>query len=249
MVGNGATNWTYDVWPSFMGTAANMNVIPQSLRQDAIDNDCHAYFHGVRPSTKTPECEAIAAKLQELTGSLNWYDLYRENYALSPLTLEGEDRYATTVIGGEERRYKRGYTQAEYTPFALHMQNNKYSDVILGDYLTYYMNLAETRAAFNIPDSAPVYEQCSSKLDYHVQDEASFWIYQVLRNKTRLMFYSGDTDGAVSTYGTKQWIKELNWPVTSAWRPWYTNGQISGYTESYDGLDFITVKGVGHMAP
>jgi len=63
------------------------------------------------------------------------------------------------------------------------------------------------------------------------------------------MFYSGDTDGAVPTYGTKQWIQELGWEVQDAWRPWYTHGQVSGYLEQYDGLLFATVKGVGHMAP
>mmetsp|Transcript_25596 Transcript_25596/g.18093 ORF Transcript_25596/g.18093 Transcript_25596/m.18093 type:complete len:85 (+) Transcript_25596:794-1048(+) len=64
-----------------------------------------------------------------------------------------------------------------------------------------------------------------------------------------MLKYSGDTDGAVPTYGTRQWINELNWPVTEAWRPWFTEGQVSGYVEKYDGLDFATVKGVGHMAP
>jgi len=64
-----------------------------------------------------------------------------------------------------------------------------------------------------------------------------------------MMFYSGDTDGAVPTYGSKQWIKKLNRPVVEAWRPWLTNGEVSGYTERYQGLDFVTVKGVGHMAP
>jgi len=28
-----------------------------------------------------------------------------------------------------------------------------------------------------------------------------------------------------------------------------TNSQVSGYVEKYDGLDFVTVHGVGHMAP
>lgn len=65
----------------------------------------------------------------------------------------------------------------------------------------------------------------------------------------RILKYSGDTDGAVPTYGTKEWIKMLNWDVLEAWRPWYTNGQVSGYVTRYDGLDFVTVKGVGHMAP
>lgn len=69
-----------------------------------------------------------------------------------------------------------------------------------------------------------------------------------------MMHYSGDTDGVVPTYGTKQWINGLGWKVNKPWSQWKAkddvNGnQVSGFVTSYDGLDFVTVKGVGHMAP
>jgi len=64
-----------------------------------------------------------------------------------------------------------------------------------------------------------------------------------------MMHYSGDTDGAVPTLGTKKWIKTLNWDIQETWAPWMFNAQVVGYKEKYDGLDFVTVKGVGHMAP
>lgn len=63
------------------------------------------------------------------------------------------------------------------------------------------------------------------------------------------MFMSGDTDGAIPTYGSRQWIKKLNWKVVAETRPWMTDDQVSGYVTQYDGLDFVTVHGVGHMAP
>lgn len=66
-----------------------------------------------------------------------------------------------------------------------------------------------------------------------------------------MMFYSGDTDGAVCTYGSRLWIQSLGWDTLADgdYRPWYTNGQVSGYVQNYDGLDFVTIHGVGHMAP
>lgn len=70
-----------------------------------------------------------------------------------------------------------------------------------------------------------------------------------MRNKYKILFYSGDTDGALPTYGSRQWINNLGWPITEEWAPWKTNSQVSGYIEKHDGLDFITVHGVGHMAP
>ena len=77
MVGNGATNWTYDVWPSFTATAANLTTIPLSLWKDMEANDCVAYFHNVRPATDTQICKELAAKVSASTSDLNWYDLYR----------------------------------------------------------------------------------------------------------------------------------------------------------------------------
>jgi serine carboxypeptidase-like clade 2 len=63
------------------------------------------------------------------------------------------------------------------------------------------------------------------------------------------MFFSGDTDGAVSTWGTRQWIEALNWDVKENYRPWKSADQVDGYVIRYDGLDFYTIHGVGHMAP
>lgn len=64
-----------------------------------------------------------------------------------------------------------------------------------------------------------------------------------------ILIYSGDTDGAVPTLGTRRWIKAQNWPITKAWRPWVTDQQTSGYIVEYDNIKFATVHGVGHMAP
>ena len=95
--------------------------------------------------------------------------------------------------------------------------------IILGDFLTDYMNLPETRAAFNIPSTVQAWEMCSADLKYSEQHFASEWIYQTLRYSVRKLFYSGDTDGAVTTYGSKRWIANLNWSTTNAWNPWFTD--------------------------
>jgi serine carboxypeptidase-like clade 1 len=107
------------------------------------------------------------------------------------------------------------------------------------------------RKALYIPDYAPTWNICwDNTHSYQITNEASAWIYPILKaNGIRLMFYSGDTDGALPTYGTKRWIKRLGWNIKNVWRPWLTDGQVSGYIEQYEGLDFITVKGTGHMAP
>ena len=65
-----------------------------------------------------------------------------------------------------------------------------------------------------------------------------------------MLFFSGDTDGAVPMLGTRHWIRDLNWPVKQEWAPWVSDGQVAGYYEKYEpNLDFASIKGVGHMAP
>jgi hypothetical protein len=61
----------------------------------------------------------------------------------------------------------------------------------------------------NIPDSIQSWRDCSIKINYTDLAEGSYWIYENLRGKYRILKYSGDTDGAVPTYGTKVWIAKL----------------------------------------
>jgi hypothetical protein len=58
----------------------------------------------------------------------------------------------------------------------------------------------------NIPSNLPGFDLCSKTIEYYPEPEASKWIYSILKNKIKILIYSGDTDGALPTYGTKQWI-------------------------------------------
>jgi carboxypeptidase C (cathepsin A) len=184
--------------------------------------------------------------MSDFTDGLNWYDLYRHVYPP-----DNRDRkFGVSIVDGVAKHYKKGMTMKEYTPWAKHIQNSKSADAVMNDYLSDYVNNASMREALHIPSFAPSWEQCSSKIDYHLQREGSLWIYKVLKGSgIRMLFYSGDTDGAVPLAGTRKWLKSLNWPIIEKWRPWWTEGQTSGFVVRYDGIDFVTVKGVGHMAP
>lgn len=86
---------------------------------------------------------------------------------------------------------------------------------------------------------------------YQAFREGSIWIYHTLLGypKYRIMHYSGDTDGAVATLGTRRWIVQQGWNITNEWRPWTTDGDLSGYLQDYGQFTFATIHGVGHMAP
>ena len=55
----------------------------------------------------------------------------------------------------------------EYTPWVKHLENA--NSPLLGDFVSDYMNMEETRKAFNIPSDWPVWEECNQDtLRYHV---------------------------------------------------------------------------------
>ena len=106
------------------------------------------------------------------------------------------------MVEGELKTYKKGMTMREYTPWARHAAEESTADILLNDFVTDYMNSEETRKAFNIPKEVQAWQQCSN-IDYTIDPESSYWIYPMLKDRYRMMFYSGDTDAAVATYGSK----------------------------------------------
>lgn len=256
-VGNGATDWQQDGEPVYPWTFANFELLPPSFMDKYTSLGCEYYHADIWPM-KGPQdkCDELFNQMFNQIDSLNIYDLYRYKLPSETpsrvLKASSPDRIGKTMVDGEERTYKRGYTQAEYTPWLKHHPIVKNNEVVYGDVVSDFLNKQSVRNQLHIPAEAPAWEECSGFVfdKWQWQKEASRWIYKVLRGSgIKMMHYSGDTDGAVPTAGTKRWIKLLNFPVIQNWAPWYTDGQVSGYIEKYDGLDFVTIKGVGHMAP
>lgn len=80
-----------------------------------------------------------------------------------------------------------------------------------------------------------------SAIPYHVN---------LTRRGYRALVYNGDHDLDMTFVGTQAWIRSLGYPVVAAWRPWYSNRQVAGFTTVYaHNLTFATVKGGGHTAP
>jgi len=72
-----------------------------------------------------------------------------------------------------------------------------------------YTNREDVRRALNIPDHVGPWLQCNDSINgnYSYQFEGSLWIYKILKQYGyKMLHYSGDTDGAVPTYGTRRWI-------------------------------------------
>lgn len=119
-----------------------------------------------------------------------------------------------------------------------------------------YLNMASVRTSLHIPADAPAWEMCNGTMNtnYIRYANGSIDVYVQLQGKYRVLIYSGDTDMAVPTYGTRDWINNLNYPVTKQWKQFFVDGQVGGYAEYYkagavEDFEFATIHGAGHMAP
>lgn len=226
MVGNGATNWDFDVSPSFPSIAYNFNLIPKSLYTNYTTSGCRVWFNDFIPMDGPLYCSELWDKITGLTENLNWYDLYRPVYPGGGLSMSKEERIGKTMIGGFEKEYVRGYTFREYTPWLRNVIPPREREIVFGGAVSDYFNLPAVRTALHIPSYVQPWNQCvpdsirspNGNWTYHVQREASMWIYPILKAAgIRQIFFSGDTDGAVGLAGSRQWIKELNYPIVKSW--------------------------------
>lgn len=89
--------------------------------------------------------------------------------------------------------------------------------------MTDYLNRYDVRKALNVPDHVGPWNTCSDPVFklYRPQIETSQWIYKLLKpHGYKMLFYSGDSDGIIATYGSRLWLKSLDWAIKEDWRPW-----------------------------
>lgn len=155
--------------------------------------------------------------------------------------------------------FKRFYQAADYTPF-LKTPTSGFAkrlqlvpDCVYAKPILDYLNNATVKAQLNIPPSAPAWDLCNGNFSktYTKSPLGSIDVYTNLRGKYKMLKFSGDTDMAVPTYGTKGWIDNLNWPIQKEWKQFFVDGQVGGYVETRDDgkFTFATIHGAGHMAP
>lgn len=118
-----------------------------------------------------------------------------------------------------------------------------------------YLNRFDVKKALHIPSDKVLqpFEMCNRSvlIDYKTQFDGSVWIYEsMMKENYKLLHYSGNTDGAVPTSGTEEWISKKKFPVTNKTRE-YTTGDEgpTGNITGYGNFVYATINGTGHMAP
>jgi carboxypeptidase C (cathepsin A) len=241
MVGNGVTNWTYDTNTAFLDMAYWHSIMSTELHDKITAEECD--FSGPNMSKASKKCLAHLVEFDRSVSDINIYDIFGTCWGSGPFPQMYQSK-------------KGGFTQNDYTPWL--KRPIPESDGMLrelppctyGSGLLDYLNLDVVRQALHVPNNVQAWDLCTTEIDYTTGEQGSQWIYEKLQGKIRMLHYSGDTDGAVPTIGTENWIATLGWDTTKDWAPYMYAGQVAGYSETYTGdFTFATVHGAGHMAP
>jgi len=125
------------------------------------------------------------------------------------------------------------------------------------NYARMYLNRADLQQAIHVK-SGINWEICNFEIngEYDRTSASMVPIYQnLLKNKFRVLIYSGDCDFAVPYTGSAFWTSNMKMTVSGQpWRQWTyvdANGeQVAGFVTDYkEGLSFATIRGAGHMVP
>nr|XP_043619527.1 serine carboxypeptidase II-2-like [Erigeron canadensis] len=117
-----------------------------------------------------------------------------------------------------------------------------------------YFNSPEVQNALHVyhTNTSRAWETCSDVVEMHWQDSpiSVLDVYQELISAgLRIWMFSGDTDAVIPTTSTRYSIDALNLTTIGPWHAWYEDGQVGGWTQKYEGLTFVTVRGAGHEVP
>ncbi|OQS02044.1 serine protease family S10 [Thraustotheca clavata] len=117
-----------------------------------------------------------------------------------------------------------------------------------------YLRLNEVQNAIHVSGDHVDWRDCADHANIkYTRSKSSLPLYPtILAANLKALIYSGDADSVVNFIGTQRWITTsgLKLNVVNKWKAWFgPDKQLAGYTEQYEGLNFTTVKGAGHMVP
>lgn len=253
LVGNGVTDLDYDD-TSLWAMGFWHGVIDYKLERKMFNDNCYPHQMSTetqRNGARSPRCEQHEAEWISKIAGINIYDVYRKCYY--PET--PAERFSTNHLG---QTYKNGMTAMDYTPWMFKSLKKKgltLEDVsvpcVYAKGTSDFFNTAEVMAALHInTEQVKKWQLCTDEIDY-THGIGSLHLYEELRvADIRIVHFSGNTDAAVPTTGTRQWVFETEYEVLTDWAPFYVgNNQIGGFGEIRKGITFVTAQGVGHMVP
>lgn len=128
------------------------------------------------------------------------------------------------------------------------------NDQCVVKYTKLYMNRADVQKALhaNTTGIPHPWVTCSDSIRGGWTDSPRTMLpifQQLIAAGIRIWVFSGDTDAVLPLTATRYSLKALNLQVNTSWYAWYDKQQVGGWSETYEGLTYATVRGAGHEVP
>ncbi|GKD01483.1 serine carboxypeptidase 24-like protein [Tanacetum coccineum] len=151
------------------------------------------------------------------------------------------------------KKESRNITSSRLKNALLHGRVSGY-DPCIENYAEKYFNHPDVQHAMHANVTGISYKWTACRLEilfnWNDSDFSMLPTYKkLIAADYRIWIFSGDTDANLPVTATRYSLSHLNLTVKTRWYPWYSNGQVGGWTEVYDGLTFATVRGAGHEVP
>ncbi|XP_062157720.1 serine carboxypeptidase-like 13 [Alnus glutinosa] len=220
--------------------AYHLGLIPKELYETANES-CNGDF--VNVDSTNEECETALQTIEVLILEINMQQVLEPSCSMTSREPSSLKRNRRSL----REQYKSLLLSQPEGP-AFWCRN--YQLVLCG----IWANDKTVREALQIrEETKSKWKMCNSSLSY-TQELSSVINYH--RNFTqadlRALIYSGDHDMSIPHTATRGWIRSFNMTLMDAWRPWYVDAQVAGYTEEYSENDYVltfaTIKGAGHIA-
>ncbi|EDV19923.1 uncharacterized protein TRIADDRAFT_61540 [Trichoplax adhaerens] len=197
--------------------------------------------------TKSQQCKKYSMQVRQMVSNhLNDYYIYGDCQGVSAKQFRIQhildDWDQVTGTG-----HPKGHPTAHPTPPVLPCIDSKAE--------TIYLNRHDVRQALHIPHYVPPWRVCSAAInkDYNRNVRSPIDLFPKLLKKFRALIYNGDVDIVCNFLGDEMAVSSLDRRVIEERRPWFYNDtlgpQVGGYVVRYDKIDFLTIRGAGHMAP
>lgn len=201
-----------------------------------------------------PDCRSAVGAAEEIIYNLNVYNLYASCYHSNA---SQEFHPAFNPVFHTFRKHPH-FIQKYQKLAMLKERLDEVPPCIDATGSTVYLNRQDVRKAIHIPDDLPGWAICSAEVGalYHREYDTmrAQYLKVLATKKHRILVYNGDVDMACNFLGDEWFVDSLKQEVVKGYTAWHVTDargfkQVAGFVKQFENINFVTVKGSGHMVP
>jgi len=199
------------------------------------------------------DCQGAVGAASNIIYGLNIYNLYDECYTGEMNRHQESKNHPIWQLFKHNPHVSQQHKQLLQKPA---VQVTVVPPCVNVDGMTQYLNRVEVRAALHIQAGLHDWTICSDILHYtrQYEDMKPFYMELLSSGKYRGLVYNGDVDMACNFLMDEWFVDSLKQKVVEPYKAWHYEAadgstQVAGFTKQFKNINFVTIKGAGHMVP